>query len=143
MLINKKKTENRDWKTCSFCGKTFPNGFTRDRHTESVHGTASSNESFMEDQEQEIPEGEYQEELEVMAPIFIPEQEMKASTDSVNEDLAHLRVNEMPSHIEDQPQPSSSETSTTVSTGIETTHVSNGFELPIITNIIYAWCVLI
>lgn len=92
----------------------------------------------MEDQEQEIPEGEYQEELEVTAPIFIPEQEMKASIDSVNEDLAHLRVNEMPSHIEDQPQSSSSETSTTVSTGIETTHVSNGFELPIITNIIYA-----
>ena len=82
--------------------------------------------------QEEIPEEEDQEELPTIISNSIPEQEVAATADFVNKDLADLRLNVMPTHIEDHPQSSSLETSTTVSTRIEATPVSNDFQLPIL-----------
>ena len=101
--VNKKKTENYKSKICSFCGKTFSRRFDSDRYIKNSHGTASNNESLMEDQEQKevIPGEEVLEEVPTMVPIFITEQDGAASIDFRIEDLADTRVNEMPAHKED------------------------------------------
>ena len=54
--------------------------------------------------QEEIPEEEDQEELPTIISNSIPEQEVAATADFVNKNLADLRVNVMPTHIEDHPQ---------------------------------------